>query len=442
MLRWRFLKQFPKFAVVFGVILISTALFWFWWRFQYSGSSGGSSGPDLEAVARQEHIEEVAKVIPSLEGNLLLADGDLYELNSGKLLVDDWFDDSLPTKLFLDRERGKIIAQYPNGLRRYELDGKLDAEIGSRYGIALNEKLDQAIFAKNGDIWKAGLDFDQFKLVDEEQVTLTAGFHEPSFLSNIVTWTGGVLGQRNLNHLLRINLDPSEVVSMANPISVLGASRSPNGRFVAGSEADNSGRVLTIYDVAEDETKSFPVKQNMVFSKLNWVNNERCIFFQRFEMNVFDFGGQGVRQILTLPSAPQGLAEPSPTGRYLFVVGGDGLYLVDLEGGDFETLPNPGQAYKWIDSDSFLFARNVPDTALRGTWRKQVGGEEVRVSTEPFSYTERSGMSVLGIPEAGMLFFASRGGMFKMPISGTKAEMFAPIPKPLTQFVYLEKWAH
>ena len=180
----------------------------------------------------------------------------------------------------------------------------------------------------------------------------------------------------------------------------------------------------------------------MVFSKLNWVNNERCIFFQRFDLNVFDVNGQGVRQILTLPSACQGLAEPSPTGRYLFVVGGDGLYLVDLEGGGFETLHNPGQAYKWIDSESFLFARNVPDTALRGTWRKKVGGEEVRVSTEPFAYTERNGMSVLGIPEAGMVFFASRGGMFRMPSSGTKAEMFAPIPKPLTLFLCLEKWDH
>jgi hypothetical protein len=36
MFSWRIIRQFPKYAIVLGVVVIATALFAFWWYFRFS----------------------------------------------------------------------------------------------------------------------------------------------------------------------------------------------------------------------------------------------------------------------------------------------------------------------------------------------------------------------------------------------------------------------
>lgn len=439
MFRWRFIKQFPKIALVLGVFVVSTALFGFWWYFKRPQKH-------KEAVVTEDKgktkVAEVAVTIPSMEGNLLVADGDLYQLDSGKLLLKNWFKEAMPEKLFLDAKNGKLIARYDKGLARFTLDGKRDAAIGGRYGLAINDRMDFVTYAKDKDVWKAAIDFREFKLVDEQRVTTTAGFMEQFFADNIILGTEKVLIVRNMNQLLRVNMVTGEVTSTRIPLTGLRNQRSPDGAILVGGATERRGQKFFAYDVEADDVKYFDLDFRMKVTEFAWVNRNTCAYLVAgMALGLYDREKQEIRQLMQLPIQCSEMVGPSPTGRYLFCGSFKGQVLVDLEGKKIEPLGTPAQCYEWIAGDVLLCSRDVPDSNLRGTWVKKIGEEEVRVSTEPYTFARRGGgSSVKAIKEAGIVFFATRGGLFKMKVGDTQAQMFAPLSKPLTRFVYIEKW--
>ncbi|MBL9144953.1 MAG: hypothetical protein JNM99_14830 [Verrucomicrobiaceae bacterium] len=439
MFRWRFLKQFPKIALAVGVFVVSTGLFGFWWYFKRSQTHKENVVRDDRA---KQKVEAVAEVIPSMEGNLLVADGDLYQLDSGKLLLKNWFKEAMPAKLFLDAENGKLIARYGKGLVRLNLDGKRDASLGGQYGLFINSAMDTAVYAKDKDVWKATINLREFKLVDEQRVTTTAGFMERFFVDNILLATSKVLVVRNNNQLLRIDLVTGEVISTKVPLSGLKNQRSPDGALVVGGATERRVQKLFVYDVEKDEAKYFDMDFRMKVTEFAWVNRNTCAYLVAgVALGVYDREKQEIRQLMRLPIQCSEMINPSPTGHYVFCGSLNARVLVNIEGKKIEPLGTPAQHYEWIADDVLLCARDVPDSNLRGTWVKQIGKEEVRVSTEPYTFASRGGgSSVLSIKEAGIVFFSTRGGMFKMKLGETEAQMFAPLAKPLTRFVYIEKW--
>ncbi len=439
MFKWRFIKQFPKIALVLGVFVVSTGLFGFWWYFKRSQTQKENVVKDDSA---KQKVEAVAEVIPSMEGNLLVADGDLYQLDSGKLLLKNWFKEAMPAKLFLDAESGKLIARYDRGLARFNLAGKREAAIGGRYGLAINDRMDFVTFAKDKDVWKASIDFHEFKLVDEQRVTTTAGFMEQFFADNIILGTEKMLIVRNMNQLLRVNMVTGEVTSTRIALTGLKNQRSPDGAILVGGLTERGGQKFFAYEVEKDEVKHFDLDFRMRVTEFAWVNLNTCAYLVAgMALGVYDREKQEIRQLMQLPIQCSEMVGASPTGRYLFCGSFKGQVLVDIEGKKIEPLGTPAQCYEWIADDVLLCARDVPDSNLRGTWLKQIGKDEVRVSTEPYTYARRGGgASVLPIKDAGIVFFSTRGGMFKMKLGETEAQMFAPLAKPLTHFVYIEKW--
>lgn len=441
MFKWRFIKQFPKIALVVCVFFVSTGLFGFWWYFR---ASPANKPPITTEYTQKQKVDEVAVAIPSMEGNLLLAHGDLYQLDSGKLLQKSWFKEEMPTKLFLDAENGKLIASYDKGLARFNLDGERDASLSGQFGLAINETMDLAVFAKDKDVWKASIDFREFKLVNKQRVTTTAGFMEQFFVANILLATDKVLVVRNMNQLLRVDLVTGEVSATRIPLTGLKNQRSPDGAILVGGVTERLGQKFFAYDVEKDEVKYFDLDFRMKVTNFAWVNRNTCAYLVAgMALGVYDREKQEIRQLMQLPVPCSEMAGPSPTGRYLFCGSFKGQVLVDIEGKKIEPLGTLAQYYEWIADDVLLCARDVPDSNLRGTWVKKIGQEEVRVSTEPYSFARRGGgASVLSIKEAGIVFFATRGGLFKMKLGETEAHMFAPLSKPLTRFVYIEKWKY
>ena len=439
MFKWRFIKQFPKIALVLGVFVVSTGLFGFWWYFRAPRTN---KSPVITDNTQKQKIEEVAAIIPSMEGNLLVADGDLYQLDSGKLLVKNWFKEAMPNKLFLDAENGKLIARYDKGLARFTLDGKRDGALSGRYGLAVNETMDSALFVKDKDIWKAGLDLREFKLVNEQRVTSTGAFMEQYFVESILLKTEKVIVVRNMNQMLRVDLVTGEVISTRLPITGLKNQRSPDGGMLVGGMTERMSQKFFCYDVYKDEVKYFDLSSKLKVSGMVWVNKKSCAYIVGLtELGLFDSEKQEIRPVMKLPMPCTEMNSPSPTGRYVFCSTAFMQFvLVDTEGRKIEPLGAPAQCYEWIADDVLLFARDVPDSNLRGTWVKKIGQEEVRVSTEPYIFARGGGgASVLPIKDAGIVFFSTRGGMFKMKLGETTAQMFAPLSKPLTRFVYIEK---
>lgn len=441
MFKWRFIKQFPKIALVVGVFVVSTGLFGFWWYFQRSRTDKKT---DVVEDIKKSKVAEIAVAIPSMEGHLLVADGDLYELDSGKLLLKDWFKEALPKKLFLDVQNGKLIAKYDKGLMRFGLDGTRDAAISGNLGLLINDRMDLAVYAKDKDVWKASIDCRDFKLVDEQSVTTTAGFMEQYFVENVLLGTEKVLIVRNMNQLLRVNMVTGEVTSTRIPLTGLKNQRSPDGAILVGGVTEPRSQKFFAYDVEKDEVKYFDLDFRMKVTEFAWLNQNTCAYLVAgVALGVYDREKQEIHQLLQLPVQANEMLRPSPTGRYIFCGGFRGISLVDIEGKKIVPLGTVAQNYEWIADDVLLCARDVPDSNLRGTWVKKIGEEEVRVSTEPYRFDSRGGgSSVLAVKDAGIVFFATRGGLFKMKLGGTEAQMFAPLTKPLTHFVYIEKWVH
>lgn len=439
MFRWRFIKQFPKIALVLGVFVISTGLFGFWWYFKRPQIHRGAVVTEDTAKAK---VAELADTIPSMVGNLLVVDGDLYQLDSGKLLQKSWLKEAMPMELFLDAESKKLIARYDKGLARFTLDGNRDAVISERYGLAINDQLDFVTYAKDKDVWKAAIDFREFKLVQEQRVTTTAGFMEQFFTDNIILGTDKVLIVRNMNQLLRVNLITGEVTSTRIPLTGLRNQRSPDDGLLVGVSNERRLQRFFAYNLEEDEAKYFDLEPRVRVTAFAWANKNTCAFLiSGVGLSVYNREKQEIVHVARLPFQAGEMVNPSPSGRYIFCANFTEQVLVDIEQKQIVTLEPLAQCYAWIADDVLLCARDVPDTNLRGTWLKQIGKEEVRVSMEPYTFARRGvESSVKAIKEAGVVFFSTRDGIFKVELGDARAQMFAPLSKPLTRFVYIEKW--
>ncbi len=303
--------------------------------------------------------------------------------------------------------------------------------------------MDFVTFAKDNDVWKASIDFREFKLLDEQRVTTTAGFMEQYFADNVILGTEKMLIVRNMNQLLRVNMVTGEVTATRIALTGLKNQRSPDGAILVGGVTERRGQKFFAYDVEKDEAKYFDLDGRMRVTEFAWVNSNTCAYLiAGVELGVYDREKQEIRQLGQLPIQCQEMNTPSPSGRFVFCSSFKGVVLADVVSGKVEVISNPAQAYEWIDDETLLVARDVQDSNLRGTWVKKIGQEEVKVSTEPYTFARGAGgASVLPIKEAGIVFFATRGGMFKMKLGETEAQMFAPLSQPLTRFVYIEKWA-
>ncbi|MBX7210396.1 MAG: hypothetical protein K1X78_18945 [Verrucomicrobiaceae bacterium] len=431
---WRFVRQFPKILLVAVVLAGSTFWFWWWW------SHRAASGPPVQAVA-QTPIEEKAPDLPSRVGRLFVANGDLYDVDAGEIVIRRWLKGDSPLRLWFDAASGKIIGTQGNGFVRYNLDGTNAGVIGAKSGLVVNEAAKIAIFARDRDIWRSEIDWQEFKLVNERRVTTLGQFMESFFTQNIILGSDKALIVRNMNALLRVNLDTGEVTPGRLNLSKLGTARSPDGGMLAGEDWSNRQTKLILYDVDTNEITSHAVKGNDRLISFLWLNKDRCAFLAgRDAVQVFERKTGAIRLAVKLPTPCMSLAVASPTGRYVFCAGGSAAVLADVETGKTEIIQIPGQNFQWIADDTLLMAREVPDSQLRGTWVKRFGEAEFRIENDPFISDRNGTAAVSRLEDEGLILFATRLAMFRMKGSELKAERLAETPKPVTRLQWIERW--
>lgn len=434
---WRLIKQFPKYLIVIGVVMTATVLFGFWWYFRFSFLRKDNTEAEK---ARQAKIEEVAVTLPAKVGHLLLADGDLYDLDSGRLLLKQWLKEKQPLKLYYDEEFQKMIGRYPLGLVRFNLNGRQEAAISWQHGLVIDDAMETALFARENDIWKARVDLRAFQLIDEQRVTTTGAVMERYFAQSLLLRTPSILVLRNLNQILRVDLISGQVTSVKMQLPGMKDNRSPDGAVVVAATAVQMKPKFFAYDLEKDESKIFDLDTRSRITAFQWLNRDRCAFVEGgLVLKVYDRQTQEIEKVMDLPIQCSDIAKPSPSGRFVFCGSFRESVLVDTESKKAEPLKNPAQNYEWVADDVLLCAWDVPDSDQRGTWLWKVGTEESRVSTEPYTFTRHGPASVLGIKEAGLVTFATKGGLFRVEVGGGQAELFAPIKKPVTQFMFVEK---
>lgn len=283
------------------IIALSSSAFlawWLWWRkpkpVEVAESPALPSFPfpsiretppekpaSEPAPPPQEDPELAAKkaaaiaAIKSRISSLILADSDLMEIDTGKVLAKNWLDGAKPMKLWFDGQSEKFIAQYEHGFRRLNLDGSVEKELGKRFGVLVTEDLSLALFAEKENIWTAGINWRDFEFEKPTQVTTTGGFKEGFVLENIMMASKGAVIISNMNQLVRVNLRTGEVSPTKVPVTQAPERRSPDRRFLLGQAGDMKGQTAYIYDVETDSVKSLSLGTSHLIASA-WQGSKRC----------------------------------------------------------------------------------------------------------------------------------------------------------------------
>lgn len=429
-MKFGWIRTFPKFVLVFTLIVGSTVAFGVWWFVlrPFSGLNWG--GPRV--------VEDIRPKLAKLEakqGRLLLVDNDLYEVDTGTLIFKNWLQKhGMPKRLFQDGQSKKFIAQYDRGFVRYEASGAVETALLHKFSPAFSHNLKWVLFARDKDIWRADVDWKKFKLANERKVTAIEQFNETYFADNIILGTEKTLVVRNSNKLLRVNLETGDVKPVRIKLNDIGDRRSPDSKSVVGVE----GGQFYCYDVDSDDLKTIPVGRGAVHD-YRWLGNARCVFIAAGRtVMLYDRTQHALSEIAALPSQLSKIGEPSPDGRFVFCAGRGNGVLVDLEQ-KTATAITGGAGIHWISKDTFAFSREVLDSELRGTWLQTAGENERRVSPDPYLVGKGGGF-IMSLPDLGMVIFATKHGLSRMKPDGTEVADLMKLQAAPSRVLGVQDW--
>lgn len=413
-MRWgQFLRSFPKVVIVIGMISISTIGF-FVWRVTYRARHILDALNQPHSVPVEDMRPKIAKVEIGHE-RMLLVDNDLYDLESGELLFRGWLKEGMPEKLFWERDSKTVLAEYDRGFVRYSLDGAIKASLPlkNRFGIADDRKW--VVFPRDRDICRADVDWRELKLVNERKLTSLAQFNDVNFAGNIVLGTDKTLVVRNMNQIVRVNMETGDVHPTMLPLMEIVKRRSPDSKSVVGLQ---NGQFFC-YDVDMDVAKSIQVGRGAI-NDYQWLDNDRCVAIAGgTKVILYDRKRNTLNEVVTLPTHCQKIGEPSSDGRFLFCYSWKGGDLVDVEKKNATPIKG-GAGIVWVSNDTYALSRDVQDTDLRGTWLQKAAEPEKRISPQPYLVNTRGVGFILAVPKAGVVVFATRQGLSRMKPDGSE----------------------
>ena len=429
-MRFGWVRAFPKFVLVFTLIVGSTVAFGVWWFVLRPFGSMSWGGPRV--------VEDIGPKLAKLEakqGRLLLVDNDLYEVDTGTVIFKSWLQEhGMPQKLFQDGQTKKFIAQYDRGFVRYEPSGAVETALLHKFKPAFSDDLKWVLFARDKDIWRADVDWKEFKLANERKVTAIEQFNETFFADNIILGTEKTLVVRNSNKLLRVNLETGDVKPVRIKLNDIAKRRSPDSKSVVGIE----GGQFYCYDADSDELKTIPIGRGAI-NDYQWLGNDRCVVIAAGRTVIlYDRTQHTLSEIVALPSQLSKIGEPSPDGRFVFCAGRGTGVLVDLEQ-KTATAITGGAGIRWISNDTFAFSREVPDTDLRGTWLQTAGESERRVSPDPYLVGKGGGF-IMSLPTLELVVFATKHGLSTMKTDGSELVSLIKLPTPPISMLGTYDW--
>jgi hypothetical protein len=429
---WALLKKVPKYALVLILIVGSSVAFCGWWYF-YSAKKA------LHKALYEGHpvpAEDIGPKLAQVEtkwGRLMLVDNDLYDFDSGGVIFKRWLKEGMPLRLFYDGETKKFLAQYERGFVRYDLRGTAEATRGQKFKPAFSDDFKWMVYAKNKDIWRADVDWKDFKLVNEKRVTAIEQFNEQNFADNIFLGTEKTLVVRNMPNLLRVNLETGDVKPTRISLQNIGNRKSPDSKIVIGVENGN----FYCYDVDADDAKMQRIGRGAV-NDYQWLGNDRCVAIAAGKTAIlYDRLKNELTTIAELPYPCGRIGDPSPDRRFVFCSGRGGV-LVDVD--KKTAVPVVGGAgICWVSNDTFAFSRELPNSDLRGTWLQTVGEGERRVSTEPY-LVNKTGPALMALKPAGVVIFATKHGLCRMKPDGTEVSDLVKLVRPASRVLGIEEW--
>lgn len=221
----RRLLKIPKWALVISVFVASTIIFLGWYSF---------FSPRPREIARIEEkkaIDDTKQRVVYLQDKthrLFLANGDLYDAETGNRILTNWLKDHVPSRLFYDSESHKLYGRLEKGFARFALDGSVEATLGLDYSPAFSDDLAKALYCKNGDIWTADVDWKAFQFTNERQVTRTGEFERLRVSDSILLSSPRYLILKNKMKAIQVDMDTGAYKPSKIPGKDIQQRRSPD----------------------------------------------------------------------------------------------------------------------------------------------------------------------------------------------------------------------
>ena len=130
-MNWRWIKAFPKYALVFGGDRGEHG--WFCVLVVRAFDKEGDSQQARCSPVAVEDIGPKLALVEAKHDRLILVDNDLYDLDSGAVIFKSWLKEGMPQKLFYDGlTQRQFVAQYERGFVRYGLNGAAEATLARK----------------------------------------------------------------------------------------------------------------------------------------------------------------------------------------------------------------------------------------------------------------------------------------------------------------------
>jgi hypothetical protein len=444
-------RKFPKWALALTIIVVSTGLFAFWYFFLYprwwgNGGSNSSvasspSAPSAPEPSEWDRRREKAAILPSRMAGLVVAGNDLYDALAGELIFKNWLQGGCPPKVFYDAANQRIIGKVERGLIRYELTGQKEKVMGEPFGAAFTDGHKLAVFAREGDIWKAEPDWASFTLTKELQVTKLGKFTESFLVQNIVMGTENMLIVRQMPNLLQVDMNTGAVKPLKLPPGSSFQNQSPDGRMLVGMVRERTGPSFYAYDAEKDSAETFALGRSKAIGDVLWLGNDRCavlvngdlVYLYDRKLNSFD-------QFASLPIACNKMLGPSPEGKRFFCGSRKGAFLVDVEVKSVTPFKYPAESMGWISNDVLVFANDLPDTSLRGTYYMRIGNEPQRILEEPILASRDGNNCLEYLRQAETIVFGTKSSLFRMGGDGGMLKEVASWQSPSPSLIVIEPW--
>lgn len=423
-MNWSLIKQFPKYAIAVGLLLFSTVFFGLWWMLRSSSTEAIVEVAPLSIAELNEKM-----------GGLVLVGNDLYEVVSGQLIAKNWLEGGPPPNIFYNKKTERLFSAAPAGFVQFSLAGKRLATLEVPSTLVVTDDLKTIFYAKAKDIWRAEVDFTDFKLINEHQITRMGTFYDRLFSDNLCMMSKKFLLFRNQNQLLRINIETGDV----KPAQVSGVdlvrARSPDGQILLGMEGMN----FFIYDLDGDEKKTSPVGLKAV-TDYQWLDNNQCVLAVRDKgVALFDRSSSFVGPVQSLPIRSYRLGVASADQQSILCYNHQAGAVINLKTGVSELLPAGAQGIIWPDGESYLYACHIQDSDLRGTWIKTWGKDPQRLTPEPYLISRAGEALAMTFANSGHIIFINRQGLCRVKQDGSHFVVISPDRQP-TNLLPIRSW--
>lgn len=386
--------QFPKWFFAGSILVLSTALFVIWWFQHEPGPTTSTTGktPQTDASPKER------KQIPHFgETPLLLGGKDLYEFRDGNLALfqPQWLSRELQLgeqPVYLKEHNVLAVSGAGRPVEVFAPDGHslgpLTLSNGERFDGYVADEFTQAVFVKDGDLWKGQIDWPNVKITGETQVTNLGYFQSSQFQGRLLGATAYGLVYRDMRYgNITVDLTTGESEPVQLPAN---ATRSPTGRLIVGDVPTRPAQ-LAVFDVNARKNSTHPIPWRIPQNGLAWLDETRFALILGNEVYLYEHETQSLTSIYRSEAQQARLQLVAiPVFGQPFLMFQDtskGILIVNVETKEFHPVTGPpANNIQMLDNGAFLLSSDVPNSEQRGTWLGKFGEPDLnKIFAQPLT---------------------------------------------------------